>query len=49
MGFLADILGRPENERAYVVIPVGYAAADATVPDIARKSLDEVLVEIPGA
>ena len=49
MGFLADILGRPENERAYVVIPVGYAAADATVPDITRKSLDEVLVEIPGA
>ncbi|HEV8054406.1 MAG TPA: nitroreductase family protein [Candidatus Limnocylindrales bacterium] len=47
MGFLADILGRPENERAYVVIPVGYAAADATVPDITRKSLDEVLVEIP--
>ncbi|MGI8657348.1 MAG: nitroreductase family protein [Candidatus Limnocylindria bacterium] len=49
MGFLSEILERPENERAYVVIPVGYAAADATVPDITRKSLDEVMVEIPGA
>ncbi len=47
MGFLSEILERPENERAYVVIPVGYAAADATVPDITRKSLDEVMVEIP--
>lgn len=47
MGFLADILGRPENERPYVVIPVGYPAPDATVPDVARKPLDDVLVEIP--
>jgi nitroreductase len=47
MGFLRDILGRPENERPYVVIPVGYPAADATVPDLARKPLSEILVEIP--
>jgi nitroreductase len=45
MGFLRDICGRPENERPYVVIPVGRPAADATVPDLARKPLDEVLVE----
>lgn len=47
MGFLRDILGRPENERPYVVIPVGYPAADATVPDLARKPLSEILVELP--
>ena len=47
MGFLAEILGRPENERAYVVIPVGLPAADATVPEIRRKEPSEVLVEMP--
>jgi len=44
MGFLRDLLGRPENERAFVLIPVGYPAADATVPVIAKKPLDAVLV-----
>jgi nitroreductase len=47
MGFLRRILGRPENERPYVVIPIGYPAADATVPDLARKPLSEILVELP--
>jgi hypothetical protein len=47
MSFLSKILQRPRNERPYVVIPVGYPAADATVPDISKKSLDEVLTEIP--
>jgi hypothetical protein len=46
MGFLREILGRPENERAYVVIPIGYAADDAAVPVIGKKPLDQVLVEI---
>ena len=45
MGFLADILGRPRNERAFVLIPVGYPAPDAVVPDITRKPLSEVLVD----
>ena len=44
MGFLRDLLGRPENERAYVVIPVGYPAPDASVPEIEKKPLDEILV-----
>ncbi|WP_240956148.1 nitroreductase family protein [Micromonospora sp. HNM0581] len=44
MGFLNDILGRPREERGYVVIPVGYPAADAVVPVIDRKPLDEILV-----
>lgn len=47
MGFLAEILGRPPNERAYMVIPVGYPAEHATIPAINRKPLDEVLVEVP--
>lgn len=46
MGFLTHLLRRPANERPYVVIPVGYPAPDATVPDIGRKPLSEVLVEI---
>ena len=44
MKFLGPILGRPAEERPYVVIPVGYPAADATVPAITRKPLEEVLV-----
>jgi hypothetical protein len=43
MGFLRDLLGRPENERAYVVIPVGFPSPDATVPEIAKKPLGEIL------
>jgi len=42
MNFLAEILGRPENEKPFLLLPVGYAAKDATVPDIKRKSLDEI-------
>lgn len=43
MGFLSEILQRPPNERAYVVIPVGYPAEDARVPVITKKPLDEVM------
>jgi len=45
MGFLAEILGRPAHERAYLLIPVGYPAEGCQVPDIGRKGLAEVLVE----
>jgi nitroreductase len=44
MGFLRQILERPENERPYVLIPVGYPADGCTVPDLERKPLDEILV-----
>ncbi len=44
MGFLAKVLQRPPNEHAYVLIPVGYPASDATVPDISKKPMDEVLI-----
>lgn len=42
MDFLKKILDRPDNERPFLLMPVGYPADDATVPDIQRKSLDEV-------
>ncbi len=44
MGFLREILGRPEHEHAMLVMPVGYPAEDARVPDISRKSLGDVAV-----
>ena len=44
MGFLRDILNRPEHEHAMLVMPVGYPAEDAMVPDISRKSLDEIAI-----
>jgi iodotyrosine deiodinase len=43
MGFLSRLLGRPSNEKPYVLFPIGYPAPDAVVPDLARKSLDEVV------
>ena len=44
MGFLRKILERPANETACLLIPVGYPAAGAQVPDLRRKPLDDVLV-----
>jgi iodotyrosine deiodinase len=41
MGFLARILERPENERPFVLIPVGYPAPEAEVPDLEKKGLEE--------
>ena len=44
MSFLAEILGRPDHERAYVLMPVGYPAEGCEVPDIEKKPLSEVLI-----
>ena len=41
MAFLNKILGRPANERPFLVLVVGYPAENTTVPDISKKSLDE--------
>ena len=49
MRFLTEVLQRPAHERPYVVIPVGWPATDAIVPDLQRKPLDEVLVHVPPA
>ncbi len=46
MGFLSQILGRPRNEKPYLLIPVGYPAPDAEVPDIQKKNLDDVKFDI---
>jgi hypothetical protein len=40
---LQEILGRPRNEVPFVLIPVGYPADDAKVPDISRKELGEIM------
>lgn len=44
MGFLRELLQRPVNERAMLVMPVGYPTADARVPDLRRKALEEIAV-----
>lgn len=41
MGFLNEILDRPENERPFLLLVVGYPAEGARVPDISRKRLSE--------
>lgn len=44
MNFLQELLGRPENERPFLLIPVGYPSDEALVPSIERKSLEEIAV-----
>ena len=46
MGFLEKILNRPKNEKAVLLIPVGYPAEDAKVPDLKKKSFEEVTTVI---
>ena len=42
MNFLNEILGRPKNERPFLLLVVGYPSEDAKVPDIKKKSLNEI-------
>lgn len=44
MKFLATILGRPQYERPFLLVPMGYPADDCVVPDIERKALDEIMI-----
>jgi iodotyrosine deiodinase len=44
MAFLGELLERPVNEKAFLVMPVGYPAADAQVPALSRKPLEEIAV-----
>ena len=44
MNFLQKILGRPENERAFLLLPVGYPAENAEVPVLTKKSKEEVIL-----
>lgn len=43
MGFLKKVLDRPINERAFMLVVAGYPSDDATVPDIERKALDDIM------
>ena len=42
MGFLNELLARPRDERAYVLVVAGFPAPDAQVPDLERYALDEL-------
>jgi len=46
MGFLRDLLGRPSNERPYLLIPIGYPSDDCVIPKaaLARKPIDEIMI-----
>lgn len=44
MNFLSNLLERPENEKPFLLIPIGYAAENILVPDIKRKSIDDIAV-----
>ncbi len=44
MKFLTRILNRPEHERPYLLIPIGYPADDCTVPDLRRKPIEQIMV-----
>jgi iodotyrosine deiodinase len=44
MNFLKKILHRPDNERPFLLLPVGYAADDVYVPDIQRKTLEQMAI-----
>ena len=46
MGFLTTVLQRPKNEKPFLLIPVGLPAADAEVPTITKKPLDEVRLSV---
>lgn len=42
MTFLREICGRPPSEKPFVILPVGFPAPDCVVPDLTRKSLEEI-------
>jgi iodotyrosine deiodinase len=43
---LRTLLGRPENEKVLVLLPIGHPAPDATVPNLHRKPLDQIRVHV---
>ena len=46
MRFLNEILGRPDHERPFLILTVGYPADDAMVPDLRRKAFEEIVTFI---
>ncbi|MDG1411015.1 MAG: nitroreductase family protein [Acidimicrobiales bacterium] len=49
MAFLTSVLGRPANERPFVMFPVGHPLPGVQIPDFDRKPIDAVRVEVTGA
>lgn len=45
MGFLREVLERPDHERPFLVVPMGYPADDCVVPELTRKPLDQIMVK----
>ena len=43
MDFLAKVLGRPDNEKPFLLLPVGYPLKQARIPNIQRKEVDEII------
>ena len=41
---LRKLLGRPDHEKVLLLLPVGYPADDATVPDFKRKPLEDIMI-----
>ncbi len=48
MGFLNSVLGRPVHEKPFILFPIGHPAPGAKVPDLRRKSIDEIAVWLEG-
>ena len=44
MNFLKNILHRPDNERPFLLLPVGYPADEVYVPEITKKGLGDVVI-----
>lgn len=47
MGFLSNLLGRPKNERPFILFPIGYPSDDCQVPDLDRKPLEDIAIWNP--
>lgn len=46
MAFLTKLLGRPDNERPFVLFPVGFPEPGCLVPDLARKPIEEIMTVV---
>lgn len=44
MNFLSKVLNRPENEKPYLLVPIGYPLETTMVPDIHRKTIEDIAV-----
>ncbi|UKN00643.1 nitroreductase family protein [Paracrocinitomix mangrovi] len=44
MNFISEALKRPDNEKPFLLLPIGYPVKDCTVPNLSRKSLDDIAI-----